>query len=141
MSYDEKLAQRLRDGVRNFAGDAGRITEKRMMGGLCLLMNAHMVCGVDRDKSGKDRLMFRVGKTNEARALTRAGAAIVDMGGRRIGGFIFVEADKCRGRALAAWVEMACTCVSALPPKASPPPKPARPLAKKVLPRIRRPAR
>ncbi|MFZ5733378.1 MAG: TfoX/Sxy family protein [Pseudomonadota bacterium] len=113
MSYDEALAQRLRDAI----GDAGRVTEKRMMGGLCLLMNGHMVCGIDRDKGGNDRLMFRVGKHNEARALTRPGASIVDMGGRRIGGFIFVAADACRGRALAAWVRMAREYVGGLPPK------------------------
>lgn len=141
MSYDETLAQRLREGMRGIAGDPRRVTEKRMMGGLCLLLDDHMVCGIDLDKrNGKDRLMFRVGKANEARALTRRGASIVDMGGRRIGGFIFVEAGACRGRALASWLAMACTYVNGLPPK------PARSSAKKPVPgrprpRVRKAAR
>ena len=78
-----------------------------MMGGLCLLLNGNMLGGVDRARSGGDRFMFRVGKDNEAKALCRPGASIVDMGGRRIGGFVFVEADACDQAALRDWIAMA----------------------------------
>lgn len=120
MSYNEKLAQRLRDALGGF----GRLSEKRMMGGLCFLLDDHMVCGINQDRRGADRLMFRVGRQNDARALMRPGASAVELGGRRMPGFIFVKAAACRGPALAAWVEMACGYVAQLPPK------PARPQAK-----------
>lgn len=70
-----------------------------MMGGLCLLVNGNMVGGVDRTKDGTDRFMFRVGKENESRALKRRGAYVVELGGRRFGGFIFVDAEACTARA------------------------------------------
>jgi hypothetical protein len=53
----------------------------------------NMLGGVDRTKAGTDRFMFRVGKDNEAEALRRPGAMIVDMGGRRLGGLVFVDAE------------------------------------------------
>src|SRR5262245_44203490 len=77
-----------------------------MMGGLCLLLNGNMIGGVDRTKDGAGRFMFRVGKENEAKALARPGASAVEMGGRRFGGFVFVDAQACTSRALTAWVEM-----------------------------------
>jgi hypothetical protein len=39
------------------------------------------------------------------------------MGGRRLGGFVFVEAAACKPRALAAWVTMALGYVKTLPKK------------------------
>ena len=114
MAYDEALAQRLRDDLRQVKG----ISEKRMMGGLCVLVNGNMLGGVDRTKDGRDRFMFRVGKENEADALRRPGASIVDMGGRRLGGLAFVEAGSCASDdALNAWLTLALGFVGALPAK------------------------
>lgn len=113
MAYDEALAQRLRDGLRSIKG----VSEKRMMGGLCVMVRGNMLGGVDRTKSGHDRFMFRVGKDNEAKALRRPGASIVEMGGKRLGGFIFVDASVCDGRSLKQWIAMALTFVGRLPKK------------------------
>jgi TfoX N-terminal domain len=113
VAYDEAQAQRLRDALRGVRG----VSEKRMMGGLCLLVNGNMIGGVDQTKDGTDRFMFRVGKGNEAKALTRPGASTVEMGGRRFGGFIFVDAEACTPRALTAWVAMALGYVKTLPKK------------------------
>jgi hypothetical protein len=88
-----------------------------MMGGLCLLVNGNMIGGVDRTKDGTDRFMFRVGKENESRALKRRGAYTVELGGRRLGGFIFVDAEACTPRALPGWVAMALGYVSTRPKK------------------------
>jgi hypothetical protein len=93
------------------------LTEKRMMGGTCFLMNGNMVCGADRGPSGLGRFMFRVGKTNEALALARPGASLVEMGGRRMGGFVFVEAQAAGAEALPDWVALARGYVETLPPK------------------------
>ncbi len=113
MAYNEALAQRFRDGLRGVKG----VAEKRMMGGLCLLVNGNMLGGVDQTKSGRDRFMFRVGKDNEAEALRRPGASIVDMGGRRLGGLVFVDADACDQVALKEWIGMALGFVERLPKK------------------------
>jgi TfoX/Sxy family transcriptional regulator of competence genes len=113
VAYDAALAQRFLDGLRAIEG----VTEKRMMGGLCLLVNGNMIGGIDRTKSGQDRFMFRVGKDNEAEALRRPGASIVDMGGKRLGGLVFVDADICDDDALKYWIALASGFVGRLPRK------------------------
>jgi|SoiMethySBSTD1v2_1073268.scaffolds.fasta_scaffold1140288_2 TfoX/Sxy family transcriptional regulator of competence genes len=113
MAYDEAHAQRFRDALRGVKG----VSEKPMMGGLCLLVNGNMLGGVDRTKGGTGRFMFRVGKQNESKALARPGASAVEMGGRRIGGFVFVEAEACTPRALTDWIALALGYVQTLPGK------------------------
>ncbi len=113
MAYDQALAQRFRDGLQGVKG----ITEKRMMGGLGLMVNGNMLGGVDRTKAGRDRFMFRVGKDSEVEALRRPGASIVDMGGKRLGGLVFVDADACDQAALKDWIAMALGFVGRLPKK------------------------
>lgn len=119
MAYDDTLAVRLRE----LLADVPDMSEKRMMGGLCFLTRGNMLCGLDRTKDGQDRFMFRVGKENEAEALKRPGAEIVAMGGKRIGGFIFVAASACKGTALKSWLALAECYVQALPAKAKKAPR------------------
>ena len=114
MAYDELLATRLREGLRTVPG----VSETPMMGGLCVLVNGNMLAGVDRQKDGRNRFMFRVGKDNEAEALSRPGASIVTMGGRRFGGIVFVDAAYCDEAALSAWLALALGFVRRLPSKA-----------------------
>lgn len=113
MAYDDTLAQRFREGLRGRRG----VSEKRMMGGLCLMVDGNMLGGVDKTKSGDDKFMFRVGKANEAAALRLPGASIVTMGGKRLGGLIFVEAEACDDRALQRWITLALGFVTSLPTK------------------------
>jgi hypothetical protein len=113
VAYDEALAQRFRAALHGVRG----VSERRMMGGLCMSVDGNMIGGVDRTKQGARRFMFRVGKENEAEALARPGASAVEMGGRRLGGFVFVEARACSSRALTAWVAMALGYVRTLPKK------------------------
>ena len=113
MAYDERLAQTLRDGLHGRRG----VSEKRMMGGVCFFLNGNMIGGADRSKEGEHRFMFRVGKGNEALALRLPGASIVDMGGKRIGGFIFVAAEACHGAALSKWLALATAYTDCLPKK------------------------
>ena len=61
--------------------------------------------------------MFRVGKDNEAKALRRPGASIVDMGGKRLGGLVFVEVDACDHAMLKELIAMALGFVGRLPKK------------------------
>jgi len=113
MAYDEWLAERFRERLRGTA----HVTEKRMMGGICFFLNGNMIGGADRTKAGEGRFMFRVGKHNEAEALSRPGASIMEQGGKRLGGLIFVEERACDSVALNGWVGLALDFVAKLPPK------------------------
>ena len=113
MAIDEALNQRFRTA----SGSLGNVTEKRMMGGVCFLLNGNMLGGADRTKSGEGRFMFRVGKENEAIALARPGATVMQQGGRRMSGIIFVAEEACDQEALQEWIALALSFVSTLPEK------------------------
>ncbi|MGI9417946.1 MAG: TfoX/Sxy family protein [Geminicoccaceae bacterium] len=113
MAYDEELAERFREAL---GGDEG-VSEKRMMGGVCFLLNGNMIGGADRTKEGARRFMFRVGKDNHDEALKRPGAMPMDMGGRRMSGFVFVDAENCDDGALNDWIMLARSFVDGLPAK------------------------
>lgn len=113
MAYSDLTALRFRDAL----GARGDIAEKRMMGGLVFMVGGHMAGGVDRDKAGQDRFMFRVGTEQAQAALDRPGAIQVMMGTRPMKGFVFVAEADCDAAALAEWVAMALEHVNGLPPK------------------------
>lgn len=109
MAFSERHAQILRDALAGLAG----VTEKRMFGGLCFLLNGNMLCGVH--KSGG---MARVGKDNEAAALEWDGVDPLSFTGRRMGGLVEMnptafEDDDVRGAVLALAEEF----VGSLPAK------------------------
>ncbi|PCI60186.1 MAG: RNA methyltransferase [Kordiimonadales bacterium] len=113
MAYDEELTAMFREALDGIMD----VSEKRMMGGICFMMSGNMIGGADRTKDGERRFMFRVGKDNEAEALARPGATILEMGGKRLGGMVFVDEEYCDEAALADWVMLALSFVSTLPPK------------------------
>ncbi len=88
-----------------------------MMGGVCFMINGNMLGGADRQKDGSGRFMFRVGKDNEAEALSRPGAIPLEMGGQKMGGMVFVGEDACGQKELKDWVTLALSFVNTLPPK------------------------
>jgi len=109
MAYDEGLAQLMRDDLCDHDG----ITEKKMFGGLCFLLNGNMVCGVHAGGA-----MFRVGKERETAARAIPGAGPMLFTGRPMGGMIEVGdaalADDTRRK---SWTDMALAHAAALPPK------------------------
>jgi len=113
MAVDDELTQRFRDATDGIAG----IAEKRMMGGVCFLLNGNMLGGADRTKAGEKRFMFRVGKEREAEALSRKGASIMEQGGRRMGGLIFVAEQACDVAAFKEWISLSISFVGDLPAK------------------------
>lgn len=113
MAYDELLALRMRDAIC----DLGIVTEKRMMGGACFMVNGNMLGGADRQKDGAGRFMFRVGKDNQAEALSRQGAIPLANAGRPMRGMVFVDETACDDKRLKDWVALAWSFVGALPPK------------------------
>ena len=98
----------MRGALRRRAG----VTEKKMFGGYCWMLNGNMLCGVE-----VGRFMFRVGKTLEADALARPGASPMDITGRPMKGFVWVRAVEAEGRALKAWIDLAARYVGAMPAK------------------------
>jgi len=109
MTYDQGLAEIMRD---NLADETG-ITEKKMFGGLCFMMNGNMVCGVHAGGG-----MFRVGKSREAEARTIEGAGALTFTGRPMGGMIEVDEDALADdeRRL-KWIALAVKNAASLPAK------------------------
>ena len=78
MPYDEHLADRVRQTLTE---KHIPFEEKRMFGGLCIMVNEKMLLGVDIDKqSGKDRLMLRLDPEQHAQTLQKQGAREMNLG-------------------------------------------------------------
>ena len=55
MAHDSVTADRFREAL----GAMNGLAEKRMMGGLCFMLNGNMIGGADRTRDGVGRFMFR----------------------------------------------------------------------------------
>ena len=108
MPHDPQLAERMRAALKARPG----ITEKKMFGGYCWMLDGNMLCGVE-----VGRFMFRVGKDLEAEALGRPGTQPMDITGRPMRGIIWVQAENAQGQDLLDWIEFASRFAGSLPPK------------------------
>ncbi len=109
MAYNEEYAGILRDELATLEG----ITEKRMFGGLCFMLNGNMLCGVDKNGG-----MARVGKENEAKALELAGIEPLSFTGRKMGGMVDINPEAMEDDAtLKAVLALAREFVAAMPAK------------------------
>ena len=100
MAYDEQLAERIR---RSFKNARVRSEEKRMMGGLCFMVDGKMCVGVE-----KSRLMARIDPAAYERALGKKGCVPMDFTGRPMRGFVFVNPEGLITDArLDAWLNLA----------------------------------
>lgn len=113
MAIDEDLNDRLRGLLGNWSG----LSEKKMMGGLCFLLNGHMIGGADRTRDGERRFLFRLGKDNHGRAAALPGAVPMVQGGRAMGGLFFVSEDAASDDVLQSWLDIAVENALSLPPK------------------------
>lgn len=99
MAYDELLEQRIQ---RFFKAKRVKHEAKRMMGGLCFMVNGKMCVGVE-----KSRLMARIGPDAYEDALTRKGCRPMDFTGRSMRGFVFVELEGLESdEDLGFWLEL-----------------------------------
>jgi TfoX/Sxy family transcriptional regulator of competence genes len=108
MPVDEDLGERMRIAL---AG-TGAVREVRMFGGLCFMLNGNMVAG-----TSKRGLMVRVGKEQQSDALSRPGAKRMEMTGRPMEGYVFVDPPPTDDRSLQDWLALAVAFVNTLPPK------------------------
>ena len=99
MAYDEQLAERIR---RGFGQCKVPFEEKRMMGGLCFMVDGSMCCSV----SGRGGLLVRVGTEAREQMMSEPHVQPMGMGGRTMSGFVRVAPEGYRtGAALRKWVE------------------------------------
>jgi hypothetical protein len=111
MSYDEKLAER----IRAVLADRDDVSERRMFGGLTFMVGGHMCCGAN-----KDELIVRLHPAEEEAALQRPSARLMDLTGRPMRGFIAVRPEGLKGPALIGWVRQAVAHADTLPAKSPP---------------------
>lgn len=111
------LYEDLNDRLRSHLGNRSGLTEKRMMGGMCFLLNGHMICGADRTKEGERRFIFRVGKDNHEAAHGLPGAVSMVQGGRVMSGLFFLSDDDASDEVLDTWLDLAVSHALTLKPK------------------------
>ncbi|MBA3350522.1 MAG: TfoX/Sxy family protein [Actinobacteria bacterium] len=110
MTYDEDLANRLRE----LLGGEDAISEMKMFGGLAFLLNGNMCVSASRNGG----LLVRIDPVDTDASLGRPHAALMQMGGRTMDGWITVTPEGLKTkRELAAWVRRSVTFVKTLPPK------------------------
>ena len=110
MAYDEELADRIRELV----GSTSDLTEQKMFGGLAFLVGGNMAVAA----SGQGGMLVRVDPSESDALVATTSARLMEMGGRRMQGWLRVEPDDVRTkRQLAKWVELGTTYASSLPAK------------------------
>ena len=110
MAYDEELAERIRELV---AGDR-TVTEKRMFGGLAFLVAGNMAVTA----SGQGGVLVRVDPAQAEKLVATSKARPAIMGGRRMRGWLRVDAGDVRTkRQLDRWVRIGTNFARTLPAK------------------------
>lgn len=116
MAFDAHLADRLRAAISR-ASPGEPVDERKMFGGLALLLDGSMACGVIGDE-----LMVRVGHDATADALQRPHARPMDFTGKPLRGFVYVAGPGFTNDAdLDAWVALGLAGARNHPKK--PPPR------------------
>lgn len=110
MPYDEKLAARIRARL----SDVKDVSERKMMGGVCFMVQDRMCCSA----SGKGGMLVRVGPDAQRLASSEPHVAPMQMGARTMNGFVRVTAEGYRtDAALKKWIKRGLDFVTAMPSK------------------------
>ena len=98
MAYNELLADKLRQALHERKVN---YSEKKMMGGLCIMVDDKMCVGVV-----KEDLMARIGPHVYDEFLARPGARVMDFTKRPMKGYAFVDSEGWDDDAeLSAWID------------------------------------
>ena len=99
MAYDEHLADR----IAHILDDKGvEFEEKKMMGGLCFMVDGKMCIGIS-----KDEMMARIGPDAYEDALKKPGCKEMKFTGRAMKGFVFIEPEALVEKGdLTYWVDL-----------------------------------
>jgi TfoX/Sxy family transcriptional regulator of competence genes len=99
MAYDEHLADRISMVLKE---KHVSFEEKKMMGGLCFMVDAKMCMGIVKDK-----LMARIDPEMQEQALNIKGCHEMDFTGRPMKGFVFADPEAIDSdKDLAYWVKL-----------------------------------
>ena len=100
MSYDEKLADRVRELI---AATHHISEEKKMFGGLCFMVNDKMCIGVE-----SERIMVRLDPAFSDEVLEKDGCSPMDFTGKVMKGYVFVDESVLHTKKqLLYWVNLA----------------------------------
>lgn len=111
MAYDEELADRVRDVVRDEPG----LGEKRMFGGLAFLIDGKMAVSV----SSKGGLLLRIEPSATDALVSEPHIGRFEMRGREMDGWLRVDVQVLRSDDdLRRWVSHGVTYARSLPTKA-----------------------
>jgi hypothetical protein len=109
VAYDEAVAAR----IRRFLGVAPGLAEKKMFGGLAMLLDGNMACGVRGDE-----LIVRTDPSRQSAYLDEPGAHVFDMSGRPMAGWLLVgPVGFAADDDLARWLTRGVDYARGLPPK------------------------
>jgi hypothetical protein len=109
MAFDETLAQRIRKGLGRKKG----VEEKKTFGGLCFMLNGHMLVGV-----WNDSMIVRLGVEQEEDALLGPHVERLDIKRKPMKGWIKVAKEGVREiEQVKDWIQRAVKFVGNLPPK------------------------
>jgi len=109
MPFDEKLANR----VRRILGTFDAVSEKKMFGGLCFLVNGNMAFGLVNDD-----LMIRVGPESYEKMLEQPNVRKMDFTGKPLKGFLYVDTKGTGSdKDLRKWVSKGIEFARSLPAK------------------------
>ena len=109
MAFDETLAERIRKGLARKKG----IEEQKTFGGLCIMLNGHMLVGV-----WNDSMIVRLGVEQEAEALLEAHVKRLDIKRKPMKGWIRIAKEGVQEvEQVKAWIQRAVKFVEKLPAK------------------------
>src|SRR5215472_11583212 len=110
VAYDQELADR----IRQLIGSDPELTEKKMFGGLAFLIRGNMAIAA----SSEGGAMVRVDPAQSDSLVATTEAALVQMRGRDMPGWLRVSADNLRTEEqLTPWIELGAGYARSLPPK------------------------
>ena len=109
MPFDDKLANR----VRKILGKIDGLSEKKMFGGLCFLVNGNMALGLVNED-----LMIRVKPDDSEKLLSLPHVRKMDFTGKPLKGFLYIGAKATDSdKALKKWVLKGVEFALSLPAK------------------------
>jgi TfoX/Sxy family transcriptional regulator of competence genes len=111
-------AEEIVASVRAALARVKAVREVKMFGGVGFMLNGNMVVA-----ASKRGLLARVGKAAHAEALSRPGARAMEMRGRVMEGYVFVDPVGLTAASIAGWLELARAFVETLPAKSAAAPK------------------
>lgn len=109
MAKDAPLIER----IRRILSSRGRVSERKMFGGACFMINGNMCVG-----TWKGSLIVRLDRKNHDETLAEPHTKPADMNGRVMRGWALVEPAGIESENdLTAWVDRAASFAESLPPK------------------------